>query len=91
MTCAFAYAHASHADWSKATESCLAQIAQQRSGPRPAQEHVLGFVYLSDALQANADRILALLKTRSGIADWVGCSSIGVCATGISSTFMRGN
>jgi small ligand-binding sensory domain FIST len=83
MTCAFAYAHASHADWSKATESCLAQIAQQRSAPRRAQEHVLGFVYVSDALQANADRILALLKSRTGIADWAGCSGIGVCSTGV--------
>jgi len=83
MTGPFACAHASHADWSKATESCLAQIAQRHHGVRHRQEHALGFVYLSDGLQANADRILALLKTRSGIADWVGCSSIGVCATGI--------
>ena len=83
MTGAFAYAHASHADWSKATELCLAQIAQRPRGPRHPQEHALGFVYLSDVLQANADRILALLKSRTGVADWVGCSGIGVCSTGI--------
>jgi small ligand-binding sensory domain FIST len=83
MSPAFAFAHGSHADWSKATESCLAQLARQRSGVRHASEDVLGFVYLSDGLRANADRILALLKTRTGIADWAGCSSIGVCATGI--------
>jgi small ligand-binding sensory domain FIST len=83
MSPAFAFAHASHADWSKATESCLVQLAQQRTAVRRTPEDVLGFVYLSDGLRANADRILALLKTRTGIADWAGCSSIGVCATGI--------
>ncbi len=83
MTAPFASAHACHADWSHATESCLTQLAQQRAGACPTREQRLGFVYLSDGLRAQAEPILALLKARTGITDWVGCSSIGVCATAI--------
>jgi small ligand-binding sensory domain FIST len=81
MTARFALAHASHSDWSHAAEACLAQLAGRPAGARPGQTQALGFLYLSDGLRAQADPILAMMKSRTGITDWVGCSSIGVCAT----------
>jgi small ligand-binding sensory domain FIST len=83
MTDRFALAHACHSDWSHAAESCLAQLASQRAGARSTQQQALGFLYLSDGLRAQVEPILAVLKSRTGITDWVGCSSIGVCATSI--------
>lgn len=79
----FRYAHASHPDGSTAVELCLGQLAAQAGGQRTQRGANLGFVYLTEALQPQADTILALLKMRTGIANWVGASGTAICATGV--------
>lgn len=79
----FRSAHAVHSDWSVAVEECLLLLAQHAGDDRFARSPNLGFVYLTDALRPHAEQILTLLKARSGIANWVGASGIGICAAGI--------
>lgn len=79
----FRYAHASHPDWSVATEECLLLLQQFAGDERYARNANLGFLYLTDGLAGHADEILATLKSRTGIPNWVGASGVGVCATGI--------
>jgi small ligand-binding sensory domain FIST len=79
----FRYAHASHPDWSVATEECLLLLQQFAGDERYVRNANLGFLYLTDALVDHADQILATLKTRTGIPNWVGASGVGVCATGV--------
>jgi len=78
----FRYAHASHPDGSTAVELCLAQLAAQADETTQRGAN-LGFVYLTEGLQAQAGTILALLKLRTGVANWVGASASAVCATGV--------
>ncbi|MCU0765668.1 MAG: FIST C-terminal domain-containing protein [Burkholderiaceae bacterium] len=79
----FRYAHAAHPDGETAVESCLAQLAAQASGDSTQRRVNLGFVYLTEGLLAQAGTILALLKTRTGVSNWVGASAPAVCATGV--------
>jgi small ligand-binding sensory domain FIST len=78
----FRFAHATHPDGGTAVELCLLQLARQ-AGDGPSQRRPnLGFVYLTDVLAPQAEAILALLKLRTGVANWVGASAAAVCATG---------
>lgn len=81
----FRYAHAVHADGTIAVDLCLAQLAEQAADATGGRGANLGFVYLTEALQPQAAAILALLKTRTGVANWVGASAAAICATGIES------
>ncbi len=81
----FRHAHAAHPDWSIAVEECLLLLAQQ-TGEGFVRGANLGFLYLTDGLQAHADAILATLKARTGVASWVGCTGVGVCAPGVEYT-----
>ncbi len=77
----FRYAHAAHADGAEAVEQCLAQCAAQTDGfERRAN---LGFLYVTEPLLPRLDEILGTLKARTGVANWVGSSAVGVCATGV--------
>jgi small ligand-binding sensory domain FIST len=77
MTTPFKYAHATHPDWTRAAEACMAQL-----GAIPAAA-TLGFLYLSDDFAAEADAILAFFKSSTGVPHWVGTVGVGVCATGV--------
>lgn len=79
----FRYAHASHPDGGTAVELCMGQLAAQAGGQRTQRGANLGFVYLTEALRPQVDTILALLKMRTGIANWVGASAAAICATGV--------
>ena len=79
----FRHAHASHTDWSEATRQCLAELEAQAATGEYARHANLGFLYVTEPLRANLDEILATLKARTGIPNWVGSSAIGICATGI--------
>jgi small ligand-binding sensory domain FIST len=81
----FRYAHATHPDGGTAVELGLAQIAAQAANESTRRGANLGFVYLTEALQPQADTILTLLKLRTGVANWVGASASAICATGIES------
>lgn len=43
----------------------------------------IGFLYMTDALAADAGSILTLFRSVTGIEHWTGCAAIGVCASGI--------
>lgn len=79
----FRFAHATHPDWSEATAQCLAQLDAQAASGDHARRASLGFLYFTDALQPHIDEILAVLKSRTGIPNWVGSSGVGICATGV--------
>jgi small ligand-binding sensory domain FIST len=71
----FGFGHASGDDWQAATQACVAQL----DAPAGAN---LGFVYVTDALAGDLGKILALLVQDTGVADWVGTTGVGICATG---------
>jgi small ligand-binding sensory domain FIST len=64
----FAFAHGT--DWRKCVESL----------GRPGRG--LGFVYFTDVLVDESKEILDTLRSRTGVADWVGTVGTGVIATG---------
>jgi small ligand-binding sensory domain FIST len=65
---AFAFAHGP--DW----RACVEALGRPGRG--------LGFVYFTDALAGEADRILDSLKTQTGVRDWIGSVGTGILATG---------
>jgi small ligand-binding sensory domain FIST len=70
----FRHAHA-RGDWSACAEACAEQLGTPGRG--------LGFVYLTDALAAQAEAIVQTLRERTGVENWVGSSASGVVATGV--------
>ena len=66
----FAFAHAAGPAWRDSIKAL----------GRPGRG--LGFVYFTDALVDHAEEILASLRERTGVADWVGSVGTGVLATG---------
>ena len=81
---AFRVGHAAHPDWKTATEQALKNLgAPGDAAQLPAHAlGTLGFIYLTDAFAPYANEMLALVKLRTGITDWVGSVGIGVVATG---------
>ena len=79
----FRYAHAAHPDGGTAVDLCLAQLAAQAANEGTARGANLGFVYLTEELRPQAGAMLARLKARTGVANWVGASAAAVCATGV--------
>jgi len=65
---AFAFGHGS--DW----RACVDALGRPGRG--------LGFVYFSDALVGEADKILDSLKNQTGVREWIGTVGTGVLATG---------
>ena len=76
MTTPFKFAHAAHADWTQAAQACMNQL-----GAIPASA-TLGFLYVSDALAAELDAILAFFRSATAVPHWTGSVGVGVCATG---------
>jgi small ligand-binding sensory domain FIST len=77
MTTPFRYAHAAHADWTQAAQSCMTQL-----GAIPASA-TLGFLYVADAYAEDMEAILDFFKSATGVAHWTGSIGVGVCATGV--------
>ena len=75
----FTLAHASGTDWKTITEQCIAELSGLEN--RPGFEN-LGLIYMTDSLSGDAKNILALLRKKTAIADWVGSVGMGICATG---------
>ena len=74
MSARFAAAHAAGADWRALVEDCARQLSGAVAKP------TLGFVYATDAFAAEFDAIVAALRERTGLADWVGTVGYGVVA-----------
>lgn len=70
----FAFAHAAGGDWRECVERCCERLGRPGGG--------LGFVYFTDALVGSSAEILARLRERTGVADWVGTVGTGILATG---------
>ncbi|MEY4862640.1 MAG: hypothetical protein RLZ51_735, partial [Pseudomonadota bacterium] len=78
----FLYGHATHPDWRMATELALAQIEGRQGQAGWSAGGTLGLVYFTSALAPHAEDILALLKTRCRIDDWVGTCGQSIIANG---------
>jgi len=70
---AFRLAHSGARRWQEAVEACADGIGDAAG---------LGFVYFSDAHVDAAEAIVAALRGRTRVRDWVGTVGIGVLATG---------
>lgn len=77
----FASAGAQGTDWRDTARSVLEQLQSIRT---EQDEFTLGFLYISDDLAEDAQSILSLFKSVTGIDNWVGCVGVGVCANGHS-------
>ncbi|MGB5735715.1 MAG: FIST N-terminal domain-containing protein [Thiohalocapsa sp.] len=71
----FPYAHAASDDWHDA----LSQVIDRLGTPSGN----LGFLYVTDAVNAHLDDILDRLRDATGVEHWVGAVGIGICATGV--------
>ncbi len=67
-------------DWRDVCKKALSllepEIKKSKGG------YTLGFMYLSDSLQEDAESILNLFKSVTGIESWSGCVGVGVCGSG---------
>jgi len=70
----FPYAHATDDDWHLALERVIAGLRSARGR--------LGFLYVSDAINAHLETILDAVREATNVEHWVGAVGIGVCATG---------
>ena len=73
--------HATHPDWRLCTELVLAQIEGAGKGNKASGTSNVGLLYISDAFAENASEILTLLKTRTGVLQWVGGTGMNVFAS----------
>lgn len=75
----FASASAAGENWRDVCKSVLEEIQAIRTdGFHPN----IGFVYITEALAGDAQSILTLLRSVTGIEQWAGCSAAGICASG---------
>lgn len=66
-------------NWRDISKKVLEDIvAMKTDGFKPN----IGFLYITDALTADAGSILTLFKSVTGIEHWTGCSALGVCGVG---------
>ncbi len=72
----FKMGYASHRDWLSASEHCACDL-----GTVPAGDG-LGFLYVTDALEASLGSILKYLRQKTRVEHWVGTVGNGICATG---------
>lgn len=77
MTAPFKFGHAADPDWTRAAQACIAQLGGIPAGA------TLGFLYVSDALIADLEAILAFFRQATGVPHWTGSVGVGVCATGV--------
>ncbi len=76
----FISAHASHSHWATALERALAQVAAARAQPDTIARPNLGIVYFTDAYASAAEQLLRELRSRTGVAHWVGGVGVGIAA-----------
>jgi small ligand-binding sensory domain FIST len=78
----FLQAHATHPDAHMALALVAAQIDAQRAA-RPDFQATLGLFYLTDALAAQAESVLADAQHRWPGVHFAGTVGVGVCASGV--------
>ncbi len=77
---AFVVGHATHPDGRMALALAAAQVDARLAARQPAPVPTLGLVYLTDALAAQADELLAELQQRWPGVHWAGTVGVGVLA-----------
>lgn len=75
---AFRAAHATGRDWGQVAKAVCDALD---SGGLPEGAN-LGFLYVTDHLAGEMGSILTFLRSRTGVADWVGTTGVGVLAAG---------
>lgn len=66
-------------NWRDISKKVLEQLESVKTdGFKPN----IGFLYITDALAADAASILTLFRSVTGIDQWSGCAALGVCACG---------
>ena len=70
----FRAAHAGGETWRECVTQCAGHLGRPGGG--------LGFVYFTDALLPHAAAIVDSLRSRTGVADWVGTVGLGIIASG---------
>lgn len=75
----FASASAEGMDWRDTARKVLEKL--EKAITKDGQ-FTLGFLYISDQLADDAESIFNLFKSVTGVPHWVGCTGIGVCASG---------
>jgi small ligand-binding sensory domain FIST len=71
----FLSAHIVADDWSEACRQLVDRIGTRHEGR-------LAFLYISDELAGDADRIVDQLRDQTGIPHWAGCVGMGLCGNG---------
>jgi small ligand-binding sensory domain FIST len=79
----FLHGHATHPDAQMALALAAAQVEAQRRLPGHAAAPTLGWLYLTEALTAQADALIAELHQRWPGVEWVGASGVGIAAGGV--------
>ncbi len=59
--------------WRELAKACLRQL------PREANEAVLGFLYVTDAISGHLPDLLKFLRQATRIHDWTGSVGLGIC------------
>ena len=75
----FASTAAAGSDWRSVTRKLLEVLEPLRQRDEPFN---LGFLYVSDHLAADTANILSLMRSVTGIENWVGAVGLGVCSCG---------
>jgi len=68
--------HGSGSDWATCAKACLEDLGEMPPGAN------LGFLYATDVLADDLGSLLAFLRSRTGIQDWVGSVGLGIAAAG---------
>lgn len=67
-------------NWRDISKAVLEQLDSLKTdGYKPN----IGFLYISDALAEDAQSILTLFRSVTGIDHWTGCAAMGVCGCGV--------
>jgi small ligand-binding sensory domain FIST len=75
----FLSAAAAGSDWREAARAVAERLQAE---PAALESCTIGFLYMTDALGAEAQNILDFLREVTGIAHWVGATGIGVLGVG---------
>lgn len=78
----FKFAHSDAGDWAAIAKSLAAGLAPEEAAPGDGTAARLGFLYVTDVIAGDMGSILAYLRDRTHVADWVGSVGLGVCASG---------
>lgn len=83
----FRFGHATHPNWREALELVLAQLEGQlqleQFASDPSRPQRIGLVYATDPFANDLPALLATLRQRTGVTQWVGGVAVGVCSSGV--------